>query len=235
MDKKSSILVGGALVGLGLFALMFLGVMSALGVELFGFVWRLWPALVLGVGLLFVVPPFLVRDKPGLGALFIPGMPILTTGGLLFLGSAFDAWGIWEWLWPMEIISLAMGFLFAAIYMRVIWLLIPAIIIGLNGFVFQFCATTGLWDWWAFLWTIEPFAVGLALLVVGVRRQSQGLKTAGLILFGVAGAGLMLMFTVLGGGWPMLVLGPVLLILSGFVVIAWGFLRSVLLPRSALE
>ncbi|NIV37763.1 MAG: hypothetical protein GWN58_52620, partial [Anaerolineae bacterium] len=64
------------------------------------------------------------------------------------LASVFNVWSVWAWLWPMELISLAMGFLFAAIYMRLIWLIIPATIIGLNGMVFQFCAITGLWHWW---------------------------------------------------------------------------------------
>jgi hypothetical protein len=135
----------------------------------------------------------------------------------------------------MLIISLAMGFVFAAIYMRIIWLLIPAIIIGLNGLLFQFCAITGLWHWWAVLWTIEPLSVGLALLVVNIKVQSPGLRTAGLVLCGFAASMTMMMLTILGAWLPIALLGPGMLILAGVGVIVWGLLRTALLPKSALE
>ena len=48
----------------------------------------MWPVLVVGLGLLFVAPPLLTRGKRGLGALFIPGFPILATGAILFLAYA---------------------------------------------------------------------------------------------------------------------------------------------------
>ncbi len=44
----------------------------------------------------------------------------------------------------MELLALASGFLFAAIYMQSIWLVISAIIVGLNALAFQFSAITGL-------------------------------------------------------------------------------------------
>ncbi len=235
MDRKSSVLVGSVLVFVGLLSLVISAVMAALGFNPLGFVWRMWPVLVIGVGLAFVVPPFVVRDKRGLGALYIPGFPILTIGGILFLASVFNAWGIWEWLWPMLIISLAMGFVFAAIYMRLIWLLIPAIIIGFNGLLVQFCAITGLWHWWAVLWTIEPLSVGLALLAVNLKVQSPGLRTAGLILCGIAASMTMMMLAILGAWLPIALVGPGLLILAGAGVIVWGLLRPVLMPKSALE
>jgi hypothetical protein len=235
MDRKSSILLGSVLVLAGLMSLVVSAVMAALGFNPLGFVWRMWPILVIGAGLAFVVPPFVARGKPGLGALYIPGFPILTIGGILFLASIFNAWGIWEWLWPMLIISLAMGFVFAAVYMRNIWLLIPAIIIGFNGLLFQFCTITGLWHWWAVLWTIEPLSVGLALLVVNIKAQSPGLRTAGFILCGIAASMTMMMLAILGAWLPIALVGPSLLILAGAGVIAWGILRPVLLPKSALE
>jgi hypothetical protein len=235
MDKRSSFLVGTAMVVLGFLSLVFVGVTSLLGFNMGEFIWRLWPMVVVGAGLLFVVPPFVARGKRGLGVLFIPGFPILTTGAILFLASITSAWDIWAWLWPMEVLSLTMGFLFAAIYMRVIWLAIPAIIIGLNGLVFQFCAITGLWHWWSVLWTVEPLAVGLSLLAVNVKVHSPGLTTAGLILCGVAGVGALLMVTILGAWWPIMLLGPVLLIAAGLAVLGWGAVRHLLLPRSALE
>jgi hypothetical protein len=235
MDRKGSVLVGSVLVLVGLLSLVVSVVMAALGFNPLGFVWRMWPVIVIGTGLAFVVLPFLTRGKRGLGTLYIPGFPILTIGGILFLASVFDAWGIWEWLWPMLIISLAMGFVFAAIYMRLTWLLVPAIIIGTNGLVFQFCAITGLWHWWAVLWTIEPLSVGLALLAVNLKVGSQGLRAAGLILCSIAASMAMMMFVILDVWLPIALIGPGLLILTGAGVIAWGLLRPVVMPKSALE
>jgi hypothetical protein len=235
MDRRTLLIVGIGLIVLGGLSLALSVGASLLGFNPLSFVWRLWPAIVMGAGLGLVVPPFLVRGKRGLGALLIPGFPILTVGGLLFLASVLDAWSIWSWLWPMLILSLAMGFVFAGIYMRLVWLLIPAIIIGLNGLMFQFCAITGLWHWWSVLWTIEPLAVGLALLVPGLLKGVPGLTTAGSILCGVAGAGFMLMLTVLGAWLPIALVGPALLVVAGLAVLGWAFLRPALRPNSALE
>jgi hypothetical protein len=235
MDRRSSVLSGVALVLLGVAMLVFMAIAAVLGFDLVAFLWRLWPLTVTGVGLCFVVPPFLVRGKRGLGGLFIPGMPTLTTGGILLLASVTNAWGVWEWLWPMLLISLAMGFLFAAIYMRLIWLIIPATIIGMNGMVFQFCAITGLWHWWSVLWVIELVSVGLPLLFIGLRRDIRGLRIAGSIICGIAGAMFMLMLLVLGAWWPIALVGPGLLILGGLVMLVWGMLHPKFLPRSALE
>ncbi len=137
------------------------------------------------------------RWRRGLGILFIPGMPILTTGAILLLASVLNWWRVWKWLWPQEVLALALGCLFAAIYARQIWLLVPAIIIWLNGVLLQFCALTGLWEVWAVLWLIEPLAVGLVFLVVGGRTRSNGLLVAGLIVWGLAGLALIGMTTAL--------------------------------------
>lgn len=234
MGKPTSILIGAALILLGVLALISSPVLSALGLSVGILALRMWPLIVAGVGLFFVVPPLLVRGRRSRGALFIPGFPILMTGTLLCLASIFDAWGIWAWLWPLEILALATGFLFAAIYMRVIWLLVPAIIIGLNALVFQFCAVTGLWGAWSVLWLIEPLSVGLALLVVGAATQRAGLSTAGIVLCCMAGVALVGMTIILTGWWPVTYLLPALFILAGASLLAWGMVRHLLLPRSAL-
>jgi hypothetical protein len=235
MDRKSLVLVGITLILLSLFSLVLTGVTSLLGFNPGLLFLRMWPLVVVGIGLAFVLPPFLVRGKRGLGALLIPGFPILMTGTILLVGSVLNAWGIWAWLWPMELLALASGFLFAAIYMQLIWLVIPAIIVGLNALSFQFCAITGLWHWWSVLWVIEPLSVGLALLAVNIKVRSRGLSIAGLVLCGLAGLGFMLMITVLGAWWPVGLVGPVVLLLMGTVLLAWGMARYLLLPRSALE
>ena len=152
MGKQLSLLLG---IGLVLFGGL------ALAANLFGqlFGWRpgwvfglFWPLLVVGVGLAFVIPPLLAHHQRGLGALFIPGMPVLMSGVMLMAANIFNLWWIWEMFWPLEVLALAIGFALAAVWMRVIWLLIPASIIGFNGLVLQFCALTGWWESWAALW-----------------------------------------------------------------------------------
>jgi len=190
--------------------------------------WRLWPMLVIGVGLLFVLFPLSVRGKRGMGGLFIPGVPTLVTGGILLFTSVFGWWGAWEWLWPMEVLAVAVGFLLASIYMRNIWLLFPAIIVGANGLLMQFCALTGWWGVWAVLWTIEPLSVGLALLVVYARKRRTGLLVAGTILCAIAAFGLMGMLAVVAirpGWWALNMVGPVLLMGIGVLLLFSNVLR----------
>jgi hypothetical protein len=43
------------------------------------------------------------------------------------------------------------------------------------------------------------------------------------------------MLTVLGAWWPVALVGPVLLILAGLVLLGWGIIRYMLVPRAALE
>jgi hypothetical protein len=226
MSKRFSILVGIMLILMGGLVLAFNLVMPMLGLDMWYWgAWRMWPLVIISGGLFFVLPPFLVRGKQGLGALFIPGLPILTTGCILVYNSAFDAWGAWEWLWPLEVLSLAMAFLFAAIYMRVIWLFLPAIVIGANGLLFQYCALTDMWEAWAVLWAIEPLSLGLSFLLITLKRRSAGLFIAGLILCGIAAMGLMGM-TAIFPGWMLInLLGPAILIFIGLLVILWSVLR----------
>lgn len=198
-------------VNYGGWILILLGSLALLNgtlAPLFGWsfgLWRLWPLLVSVLGLSFIAAPVLFARQRGLRALFIPGFPILVTSSLLLLGSLFNVWGIWSYLWPLIIIGLAVGFLVSAVFMHNIWLMIPAIIVGVNGLIFQFCAVTGLWDLWAILWVLEPLSVGLALLVAsaGVRPK---MVWAGLIVCLVS-VGLFGVMSLVLTGWVSLIGG----------------------------
>ena len=233
--NKRMVVVGLALIALGVMSLLFAGVLSLLGLKLLVFALRFWPLLVVAAGLAFVVPPLRVKGERGLGGLFIPGVPILVTGGILLLASVFNVWSVWAWLWPMEILGLATGLLAAALYMGVIELIIPAAIIGANGLLFQFCAISGLWGWWSVLWTVEPLSIGLGLLVVGVVRHSRVFTRMGLAWCAVAVACFFLMITVLVGGGLIRLFPPAVLILAGMAVVGWGLLRHRFSVGAALE
>lgn len=227
MSRKLSIIVSVALILVGAVSLMFTFVGA-----LFGFrVWQLWPLVVIAAGLAFVLPPLLVRGKRGLGGLFIPGMPVLTNGAILFFTSVTGWWGAWQWLWPLEVIGVALGFMFAAIKMRVVWLLIPVIVVGANGMLLQFCAITGWWAVWAVAWAIEPLSVGLALLAVNLKQRSAGLMVAGIAVCALAVVGaieslaLVAMAVILPVWWLCKFVGPVTLILVGIGLLVWGVVR----------
>jgi hypothetical protein len=227
MSRKLSIVISVALILMGMVSLMFTFVGA-----IFGFrVWQLWPLIVVAAGLAFVLPPLLVRGKRGLGGLFIPGLPVLTNGCILLFTSVTGWWGAWEWLWPLEVTGVALGFLFAAIKMRVIWLLIPTIIIGANGLLLQFCALTGWWAVWAVAWAIEPLALGLALLAVNLKQRSPGLLIAGVVMCALAVVGaieslaIVAMAMFLPVWWLWRFVGPVTLILVGVGLLIWGLVR----------
>jgi hypothetical protein len=236
MDRRLSLLVGITLILIGGLSLAFTLLMPRLGMRAWAWgAWQLWPLVVVAAGLLFVVLPLLVRGRRGLGGLFIPGVPILTTGGILLYASVLDAWHAWEWLWPLEVLAVAAGFLLAAVYMRAIWLLFPAIVVGANGALLQFCAVTGMWESWAVLWAIEPLSVGLAFLLINVRQRARGLFIAGLILCVVAAASLMGMTAVFPGRLLVNALGPAILVLAGVLMLVHGLVRRPASPGPVPE
>jgi hypothetical protein len=141
---------------------------------------------------------------------------------MMLLASITDWWGMWQYLWPLVIIGLALGFLATAAWTRIVWFLIPATIIGINGLVFQFCAVTDLWEVWAAMWPVELLAIGLSLFLVNIWKQSRGLFTAGIVLSVIAGFGFALMALVLTG-WVS--------VIAAFVLIGTGVL---LIGRNAL-
>jgi hypothetical protein len=172
------------------FTLVAIGSISLLGNIFFSTqAWRLWPLVIVLAGLGLTVPGFFGLSRRGLGAFFIPGIPVLTTGSILLYSSLTRHWGIWAVAWPLEVLAVASGFALSAIFMHVAALAIPAFIIGLNGLLLGFCAITGLWQAWAILWPIEPLSVGLGLIVLGIANKSAGVKLAATILFSIAGMG----------------------------------------------
>ncbi len=231
MQKKTSLLVGVTLILLGMLALagnlLFRAVGSGL---LLGF--RAWPIFVVGAGLLFCLPPFFFSRVRGLSGLFIPGIPTLTTGVLLFIASITDIWSIWAYLWPLEVISVALGFVLMAVFLKNPWLMIPASIIGLTGLVLQFCAATGWWGSWSVLWTVEPFAVGLPLLLIGMFKKIEGVKVAGIILCGFAGLAFAALSSILvTSHWITRLIGPAVILALGILLVASALLNRKVEPQ----
>jgi hypothetical protein len=188
--------------------------------------WRLWPMTVIIAGLLLTIPGFFGFTNRGLGALFIPGIPVLVTGGILMMASISQHWNIWALAWPMEVLAVAFGFGLAAVFMRVPALMIPSLIVGVNGIVLAFCNLTGLWQAWALLWPVEPLAVGLGLLIVGLARRSGSISFAGVILCALAGVGFFMMSFMSMFNVSMLrFVVPAMLVLTGVIIALMSFVR----------
>lgn len=188
--------------------------------------WRLWPVTVIIVGLLLTLPGFFGLTNRGLGAMFIPGIPVLVTGGILMVASISQHWSVWALAWPLEVLAVAFGFGMAAIFMRVPALAIPSLIVGVNGIVLAFCNLTGLWQAWALLWPVEPLAVGLGLLVLGLARRSGAISLAGIILCALAGVGFFMMSFMSFFNLSILRFAvPAMLVLTGVVIALMSFVR----------
>ncbi|MBM3151737.1 MAG: hypothetical protein FJZ96_05960 [Chloroflexi bacterium] len=225
MEKRTSLLFGITLIVLAVLALAG-NLLLRSGNDLISSGAQAWPLLVIGIGLMFCLPPFIFSKVRGLGGLFIPGFPALTTGLLLFTASMSGNWGLWASFWPLEIIGLAVGFIMAAIYLRVIWLLIPALIIGINGLLLQFCAMTGAWESWAVLWTLEFASVGLPLLIIGIVKKIAGVKLAGTILCAISAVAFAAMSTLLPGtAWIYGLVGSGLILILGIYLVLSAILK----------
>ena len=208
-------------------ALLIIGGLSLIGnLFLSTQAWRMWPLIVLAAGLALTAPGLLAIARPGLGAFFMPGIPILATGSILMFASITGNWEIWALAWPLLVLAVALGFGLSAIFMRVPGLAIPAIIIGANGLVLGFCNLTGLWGAWAILWPIEPLAIGLGLLVVGIANRSAGTNLAAMILLGIAGIGFFVTSFVSVFNETILRFAvPGMLVLTGILLVGMNFLR----------
>jgi hypothetical protein len=229
MKRNISPLINGTiLVAIGLLSL-------AANILLKTEAWRFWPITVVLAGLGLTAPALFSARNHRLGSFFIPGLPVLATGGILLAASLTENWGIWTWAWSLIVLALGLGFGLASIAMRASGLAIPAFIVGINGLFLAFCAVTGLWAAWALMWPIEPLAVGLGLLVVGFAERSAGAKQAGMILTGIAGAGFFLASFISIFNASMLRFAvPAMLVLTGLVLIG-GYLVQIKEPAAKSE
>ncbi len=161
--------------------------------------WRMLPIEVAIVALLFLLPPLFVRRNRGLSGLFIPGVPLLAVSALLLASQLLPDWFVWSRFWPQLIVALAVGLALCGLFLRQIWMAVPAAMVLALGAGLQLTALTGWWWLWAGLWVAPLFALGLTLLAISFRRSSRGLRIAGsVLLLAPLAVGLSLAFLVIG-------------------------------------
>lgn len=188
----------------GLFLLIAGGLMIAynvlatrMGLDLVA--WRMLPIEIAIVALLFLLPPLFVRRNRGLSGLFIPGVPLLAVSALLLASQLLPDWFVWSRFWPQLIVALAVGLGLCGLFLRQIWMAVPAAMVLALGAGLQLTALTGWWWLWAGLWVAPLFALGLTLLAISLRRRSRGLRIAGsVLLLAPLAVGLSLAFLVIG-------------------------------------
>jgi hypothetical protein len=137
--------------------------------------WRLWPLLVLLVGVAFLLPLVIWWDKrQDIAGLVLPGT-IVAGNGLLMLGQSLTGlWGTWAWAWALEPIFVAGGLL--ALYWlgnRDRGLLTAAWIVGGIGLVFLVIFASAFGGVIRFVGPLMLVAAGLLLLFGGFKRRGN--------------------------------------------------------------
>ena len=116
------------------------------------------------------------------------------------------------------------------------YMAIPGMIVLVTGVILEVQAVTGDWQSWSYAWAlVAPGAVGLGLLLAGLRERSRWARTVGAILL-AAGALLFVLaewffvrIAEVGGpglGWGFGLVFPALVITLGLVMIARGLARG---------
>jgi len=108
---------------------------------------------------------------------------VMTSLGLLLVSNIFAVMilsitkqNIYNVGWAFEIYLVAGFFTLLAWATHVPWLLTPASIVFGNAVILSYCALTGRWQDWAFLWMLEPIIIAAAILMPMKlqKRAEQG-------------------------------------------------------------
>ncbi len=110
------------------------------------------------------------RTENGRGLLAV-GLIVL---GLLFLGEQFFDFNVFGFLWPFLVMLPGIAFLYAALNgdRNAAGMAVPGAIITGTGLILFMQNVTGRWESWAYVWTLYPVFLGLALQFIGRRTES---------------------------------------------------------------
>jgi hypothetical protein len=133
---------------------------------------ELWPAIIIGVGLLFFVA-MLVTGR-GSGALAIPGSIITMVGLILLFNNTFGFWETWAYTWTLIIVAAGIGINIFGRYTRQenarqsgsVVARIGLVLFVLFGIFFElFVGLTGVFEGSSLLWPILLILLGVYLLL----------------------------------------------------------------------
>jgi hypothetical protein len=223
MNQKVSAMIGTVLILLGGLFLLVNMAFQAAG----AWVWQTWPLFIVAGGAMFMLVPLFYHRQKWTGVFFIPGTPLLITGLLLQISSIGNGWGIWQWAWSLVILAIAVGLVLAALTTRIYWMGVPAVLLGATGLILAYCAITGNWGDWVWLWGLEVAAVGCMIITVGYLAKNMIVRTVGWSFAGFGAFAATVMMALAGQNPRMMtLLSAGILILGGTVLIAGGLLTG---------
>ncbi len=156
------------------------------------------------------------------------GVALIAFGLLFLLGQIFARTDFWGKMWP--IFPIALGVIFYVVMFAggkgAAGFAIPATIITMIGLILLFQNLTGLWETWAYAWSLIVFAVGLGIYIMGLytgkdadKKGGMVVMRVGLILFLVFGTIMELIFANFMRRDVMKYIFPAVMILLGLYVI----------------
>ncbi len=166
------------------------------------------------------------------GSLYVGLLLILV--GLMFLliegaGRLLGPLGVplgWGNLWPLLLILAGLAFWLPLL----VWwdrrselagLAVPATLFTINGLIMLYTAITGNWAAWAYLWTLQPIALGLSFLVLYyLTNHHRALAVVAVIFMAIGGFFFLIFASAFGG--MVAILGPLLLIAAGLILLMRG-------------
>jgi hypothetical protein len=112
------------------------------------------------------------------------GAIILIAIGVLFFVTQtlqINIWGIFGISWPLFVVIPGLVFLGLAVFgdHKLAGFIVPGAIVTGTGGILWVQNATGHWESWAYVWTLYPVFLGLALMFLGRRTNSQNTEKTG--------------------------------------------------------
>jgi hypothetical protein len=154
--------------------------------------------------------------------LIIVGLYIL----LVNLADAF-LWLGWAQLWPGFVALAAIAFCLPILVWRehrdaLAGLAVPGTILLCNALFFFYNSLTGDWDAWAYLWSLEPVALGAGLFSLWLIGPRSSLVLVAAAVAGLVGLLLFSLFGTLFGSSLAATVAPIVLIALGLLLLVRG-------------
>jgi len=155
-----------------------------------------WAALLIGVGIFFLIVSFLRRN----GDLAISGTVNLTLGGILLYQSLSGDWASWYYLWPLIFTAVGAGMLLMSFFRPgEDWTHGTYLRVSLAFTLAGLAAAAGLWLVRDQLnWTVILWGMGALFAVIGLVSGLSPLLIPGAILGGI---GALFAYQVASGDW----------------------------------
>jgi serine/threonine protein kinase len=94
---------------------------------------------------------------------------------MLWLSGIFG-WKVFGHTWPLELVVVGILLTALMVAMPSPWLFIPGGIMLGNGFLFSYFTLSGMWQYWTFLWPLEPILIAVCIIAPFLlnRRGTSG-------------------------------------------------------------